>query len=357
MKPDVLMLHPSDDWYGADRVALDTALAIRASGCSVTVLIGSTHARNGRCLSERLAVHGVPVRRISLPVLRRNRLRPVGLVRLLIETMVFAIRCVRWQRASLVYVNTSALALTVPVLRVFRRERVVAHAHETLTGFERSVLGSLMGCAHRVVAVSESCRMSFPNRIRNFRVNVVRNTVPDETPLRCIRLGERPLTFLFVGRLTPRKGIAELLSAWTQLPSGDRFLKVVGGAAQQGQSASVDWARVRRDPTICYVGEVDSAHQLMDEAHVVVVPSLMPEGLPLVAIEALSRGRPIVATDLGGLSELVDESVGWRLPAHRIQEWPAILASITLEDVVERQRACRIRYEDEFSKEAFELER
>lgn len=55
---------------------------------------------------------------------------------------------------------------------------------------------------------------------------------------------------------------------------------------------------------------------LIGEHHVVVVPSVWAENAPLVALEARAAGRPVVASDLGGLIELVDEGVdGLRFPA------------------------------------------
>ena len=56
------------------------------------------------------------------------------------------------------------------------------------------------------------------------------------------------------------------------------------------------------DPSIRIHGMQDSAHvaELMDQCGPVVIPSTCFEGLPLVLAEAIARGRPIIASDIGG---------------------------------------------------------
>ena len=50
---------------------------------------------------------------------------------------------------------------------------------------------------------------------------------------------------------------------------------------------------------------------LMGRAAFLIVPSIWYDPCPTVAIEALSRGTPVLATRMGGLPELVDERCGW----------------------------------------------
>ena len=47
-----------------------------------------------------------------------------------------------------------------------------------------------------------------------------------------------------------------------------------------------------------------------------VVPSTWTEAFPMVILEAFARGRPVLATDLGGLPSIVTEDVGWTVSPH-----------------------------------------
>jgi glycosyltransferase involved in cell wall biosynthesis len=72
----------------------------------------------------------------------------------------------------------------------------------------------------------------------------------------------------------------------------------------------------------------------------------------MVALEALSRGRPVVATAAGGLRDVVDDSVGWVLPDDPAG-WPDTLRGITRAAVEERQQACLALYRQRFSPEVY----
>jgi glycosyltransferase involved in cell wall biosynthesis len=68
-----------------------------------------------------------------------------------------------------------------------------------------------------------------------------------------------------------------------------------------------------RDPSVTYLGPVDRAEVLrqMDACAVVVVPSVGYEAMPMVVVEAFSRGRPVLATGHGAMADLIDSEVGW----------------------------------------------
>lgn len=68
---------------------------------------------------------------------------------------------------------------------------------------------------------------------------------------------------------------------------------------------------------IKFVGRVssDELRGLYDWCDVVVVPTITPEPFGRVAVEAMSRGRPVIGTAAGGLSEIIDdEQTGYLIP-------------------------------------------
>ncbi len=80
-----------------------------------------------------------------------------------------------------------------------------------------------------------------------------------------------------------------------------------------GDGPERDTVIAARHINVRYEGFVDSArmHQLLDDAAVVVIPSLCYEGFPRVVAEAFERGRPIAAAALGSLRDLITPDVGW----------------------------------------------
>ena len=110
--------------------------------------------------------------------------------------------------------------------------------------------------------------------------------------------GERRL--LFVGRFDRQKGIDVLFNALTTLD--DSFAYVIGDSLH---------ARVADLPANARCVGWKSGAELeayYASADVVVMPSRW-EGLPLVGLEAMRAGRAIIASEVGGLSELVDHGV------------------------------------------------
>jgi glycosyltransferase involved in cell wall biosynthesis len=121
-------------------------------------------------------------------------------------------------------------------------------------------------------------------------------------------LPERP-TAIFVGMLEPYKNVEGLAAAWRrvarELPQAR--LVIVGKGRQHGV---VD-ALVRDLPgQVEHLTELppDEVSRRLDDATVLVLPS-WPEGLGRVVIEAFARGRGVVATNAGGIPDLVGDGV------------------------------------------------
>jgi glycosyltransferase involved in cell wall biosynthesis len=108
---------------------------------------------------------------------------------------------------------------------------------------------------------------------------------------------------LFVGRLEEDKGIRVLLSAALQLADKVKIIVI-------GQGPLEDEVReAERSGTVEYLGRRDwpEIANLMDTARAVVIPSLVEENYPMVALEAGARGCAVVGSDRGGLVELINQ--------------------------------------------------
>lgn len=115
---------------------------------------------------------------------------------------------------------------------------------------------------------------------------------------------------LFVGRLSRAKGVDLLLSAFALLPRRDVTLRLVGQGLPDFDVPQAI-AQLGLEGRVTITGELDQSAlpTVYGRASVVALPSLA-EGLPSVLVEALLVGRPVVATDVGGVRELVDGRVG-----------------------------------------------
>jgi glycosyltransferase involved in cell wall biosynthesis len=107
---------------------------------------------------------------------------------------------------------------------------------------------------------------------------------------------------LFVGRLSQEKGISTLLAAWKQL-AAEIPLKIVG----DGPMAEMVKSATDKTPAIEWLGRIprEQVATLMRHASVLVFPSIWYETFGLVMVEAFAVGLPVVASNLGTMSTLV----------------------------------------------------
>jgi glycosyltransferase involved in cell wall biosynthesis len=106
----------------------------------------------------------------------------------------------------------------------------------------------------------------------------------------------------FVGRLSPEKGIATLLEAWSD-PRIEMPLKIIG----TGPMAADVIEAARLNPRIDYVGHQSLAEalELVGRARCLVMPSVWYETFGRTIVEAFAKGTPVVASNMGCMAELV----------------------------------------------------
>jgi glycosyltransferase involved in cell wall biosynthesis len=167
-------------------------------------------------------------------------------------------------------------------------------------------------CA-RLVAVSEDTKRAYERQgYPRGRIEVVYNGVEPGGSVRDVRseLGVpdgRPLVGE-VGRLCDVKGQRELIAALAQLPNVHAVLLGAdverGGAFQAELERDAERLGVR--DRVVFAGHREDAAGLLGGLDVLALPS-WTEGLPLVVLEAMARGRAVVATPVGGTPEVVED--------------------------------------------------
>jgi glycosyltransferase involved in cell wall biosynthesis len=133
------------------------------------------------------------------------------------------------------------------------------------------------------------------------------------TPPASVQGSPEELRISYIGQLSPHKGVHLLIEAFNRLRlSGRRArLKIYGGLnAFPGYVRSLRRA-ARGNPAIEFAGRFDNHRvaEVLGETDVVVVPSIWYENSPITIMEALTTGTPVVASNLGGMPELVHHDV------------------------------------------------
>jgi glycosyltransferase involved in cell wall biosynthesis len=187
----------------------------------------------------------------------------------------------------------------------------------------RMIVSSLRAC-RRVFVMSDEMRARVLSwGVDATRVDVVSNGVDAERFKIADRaqarasLGIEPdaRVLVCVSRLSHEKGIDVLIDAMSKLDDSSVRLYVIGdGAERSALAARADTARVSGRVFLKLTRPHDEIPRWLAAADVAVLPS-RTEGMPNAVLEALSCGRPVVATEVGGTRELVNSpSLGILVP-------------------------------------------
>jgi glycosyltransferase involved in cell wall biosynthesis len=227
-------------------------------------------------------------------------------------------------RPDVLHVHTGqAFLLEVTALAArLRGVRYVAHQHLVLRAstwigrlfmpaYQRFVYGRSLRRAHRVICLTAAMRDA---TVREYGVDAARIAVipngVDTSRAAAPRVARRSDELLFIGRLTSQKNAGALLDAVAVLRDRGRLvrLRIVGEGEDRGRLEAQ--ARALGLRHVVFEGRM-SAAQVGDayrRATVLVMPSTH-EGMPLVLLEAMANGIPVVASALPEIVEVAGDTV------------------------------------------------
>jgi glycosyltransferase involved in cell wall biosynthesis len=293
---DILLTTRATGEGGAERVWSTVAEGLAARGDRVTLAVD-------RSSPEAAAIPGVEIEEIGggfvegvarlVRVLRRRR--PA------IAMAATSGSCSKLVLAALLAGTGTPLVLSYHGFEEYKTGKLAAAAYWGLPLFGR--------IAARIVAVSDGLAEILVTRWRAPRAKTVRIYNPVAIDLAAARVGAADLSqrapiVLAVGRLSPEKGMLDLVEAFALVDRPQARLVLLGGGPQQkalealiaerGLAGRVDLVGWRADPTPWY-----------RSARLVAIPS-RTEAFGMVVVEALAHGLPVVSTRSGGPVEILD---------------------------------------------------
>lgn len=124
--------------------------------------------------------------------------------------------------------------------------------------------------------------------------------------------------FVFLGRIDELKGIKVLLDAWKNIKNEQ--LLIVGSGPEELYVKN--FVKENNIKNINMVGSIvnKEVKKVLSKAKAVIVPSIWYETFGMVSIEAFSVGTPVIASDIGALSNVINNSNGIRFSPKSIEE-------------------------------------
>lgn len=237
---------------------------------------------------------------------------------------------------DLVYVSISQSrwgyvrdAVVLAIARLLRR-RIVVHFHgaqfekfyEASSALERHVIERTLSWAEAAIVLTPRLRRVFDGLVAPDRLRVLENAIPDPFPdgveeLRANRAGRaqhspRALRLLYIANDFGAKGAETAIRALAE-PGMDRCeLRMIGEPSPTDRARATELAeRLGVGDRVILLGLVEGSLKFTElaNADAFVYPTEY-DAQPLVLLEAMAAGLPIVASDHGGVPETIGEA-GW----------------------------------------------
>jgi glycosyltransferase involved in cell wall biosynthesis len=339
VSPRVLFVSHTGTMSGAELVLCDVVQAWPGSAAFLFERGPLAEALHGAGLTIRLAAPGA-----DLSGLRRD-VSPLRALPVLGRLARLALDLGRAARGSdVVYANSQKAFLLAALPARLVGRPLIWHLHDILDGAhfgraQRIVQARLANaCAARVIVPSQAAAEAFVRAGgRRDRVTVVPNGLDltlDPRPATELRaelgLPAGPLIGVF-SRLAPWKGQDVVIEALAQVPG---LRCIVVGSALFGEDA---YAAGLRDlaasrgvaDRVLFLGQRSDVPRLMQAVDAVVHPSVDPEPFGRTLVEAMLAGVPVVATDAGASTEILDGgALGTLVPPRRPDRIAAALTKI-----------------------------
>lgn len=320
-QPTILCVDLAKD-LGGGQVSLMTML-LHLRNCGWRCIV---YTPKGSALEQRAALCGLDIvqarasERFSGLVTKQLRRRPDLVLFSVLSMLAEMIRLqhvVRKCQPSIIHSNSLKAALVTNIVALFNQ---VPHVWHDRTQHVNLLHRLAAKGASKVVAVSTWVA----GKHRGLRkVQVVYNGVNTEEFSEAnhgqavrAQLGISPTDFVVgaVSRLTPWKGLEVVLRAMalTPLRNHDTVKLVIVGDEQiergtgERERLNALAAELGIQNKVVFAGFRTDIPDCMASFDLVVVPSIEPEPFGRVAIEAMAAGKPVIASEIGGLSEIID---------------------------------------------------
>lgn len=210
-------------------------------------------------------------------------------------------------------------SLIVMVSKIFGK-KVILHVHGAefhifydKAGIFRSYIRFIIRRCDVIACLSGQWKLYFESAFPGKKVVVINNVIDPPPSVGVPVNHSQKVKFLFLGYIGQRKGVFGLIETLRKKENGfaGRYTLVVGGNGEVEQLNHV--ISENNSDDVQYAGWVkgEKKNELLSQCDVYVLPSYN-EGLPISILEAMSYGKPIISTTVGGIPEIVKPGFnGW----------------------------------------------
>jgi len=317
-----LLLHSSSDLYGASKILLTTVRKLKEEGEKIQVVLSEEGPLADAIREEEIIVHI-----IRLGILRRKYFNLPGLFNrfgVLKKAFRDLVALAKKERVTHIYSNTSAVLIGAFVAKELNAYHTW-HIHEIVTHpkWFASLLGKLVNrYSDKVLVVSEAVKGHWDKHVSSFKLEVIHNGI-DYNPYltaegnfkKILAVGPETLLIGMIGRINAWKGqpyFLEIASKISETYPQVHFV-IVGDVFPGDEHLEIEMhqkiSSLELADKVSVFGFRNDIADILAAFDIFILPSIQPDPLPTVVLEAMASAKPIIATAHGGACEMVEDGI------------------------------------------------
>ncbi len=331
---NILALNSSSGLYGSSKVFLETVKTFAQQGYTITVVVSEEGP-----LCDEIRKTNAEIYIIRLGVIRRKYFTPVGIINRLyysFKAIKSLKKIIKEKNIDVVYSNTTAV-LTGAFAAKAMHTKHIWHVHEIIETpkiLVRFIAWMLNNYCTKAIAVSQAVinhwqKNNVPNKFvlvyNGFdyaAFNPSTSTLKKE-----LNIADDKIIIGTIGRIANRKG-------------QDYFLRIAGKLKEKKHSLAfiiVGDTYDNNEKLLTHLKEIVATKNIFNDVYftglrndignalqafdIFVLPSIMPDSLPTVVLEAMAASKVVVATKQGGALEMIKENeTGIFIPLNNVDE-------------------------------------
>ena len=313
-KKNILLLHSSNDLYGASKIFLQLIDLLTKNGFDIHVIIPEKGM-----LDDFLIKKDIKIVYFELGVLRKKYLNPLGLINRAVanlKAIAFLSKYIKDHSIDLVYTNTSTV-LSGGIAAKKNGVPSLFHVHEIPTGNKlyEFLSGKIVNrYSSNVLTVSNSVKKHWLKYIDDKKIERIYNGIIFSKTDSLIKIDRDQEDFMItsVARLIPYKGHMYLIDIADELVKKSTKFKflIVGDTLPSylyyEKSVKQKVKDLGLENHIKFMGFREDVPNILKQSDLFIHPAISPDPLPTVLFESLYNDLPSVATNLGGAIEILD---------------------------------------------------
>lgn len=247
---------------------------------------------------------------------------------------------------KIIHTHTPRAAMVGCCVSFLSKVPMVHHVHSpTIRDSERVVRNKINALVERISVLRASRLIAVSNELRTHllsqginqqKIVVIHNGVDTSAPLTYRARPENYWRIGTIGLFRPRKGLESLLAALALLYRGKKYrfyLKIIGPFQNSRYEKKIHRLIQKLGlESVCKCVGFCSRKTIHAEFHqmdLFVLPSLFGEGVPMVILEAMAAGVPIISTNVGGIPEVIRNGIdGWLVRPNNVNELTETLREV-----------------------------